>query len=85
MLAVKGFFNDGGFVPLESIDIPKGRVCIVTVLDEPVDITRFANKGEEVKFLRKIFDDFDACDEPLPPEFDEIIAERRSIKRELDL
>jgi len=83
MLAVKGFFNDSGFVPLESVDIPKGRICIITVLDDSVDLSKKADRIEEGKFLQRIFDDFDACDEPLPPEFDEIVADRFSIKREL--
>ena len=88
MLAAKGFFNDSGFVPLDATYIPKGRVCIITVLDELIDLTQSAeikNRMEEKKFLQKIFDDFDTCDEPLPPEFDEIVAERFSIKRELEL
>ena len=74
MLAVKGFFNDSGFVSLESIDIPKGRVCIVTVLDESIDLTIGKDKNEESEFLQKIFDEFDACDEPLPSEFEAIVA-----------
>ena len=85
MLAVKGFFNDSGFVPLEAAAIPKGRICIITVLDESVDLTRNAGTKDEIEFLQKIFDGFDSCDEPLPPEFEEITAERFSIKRELEL
>ena len=85
MLAVKGFFNESGFVPFESIDIPKGRICIITILDESIDLSQNMDKKKEVESLQKIFDDFDACEEPLPPEFEEIVAERFSIKRELEL
>ena len=85
MLAVKGFFNDSGFIPFESINIPKGRICIITVLDETVDLPQLSDRQSEVEKLQKIFDGFDSCDEPLPPEFDRIVADRFSIKREIEL
>jgi len=37
MQAVKAYFDEGKFVPLQPIKIPKGSQAIITILDFPID------------------------------------------------
>jgi len=83
--AYRAYFDDGKFIPFESVKIVKGSQVIVTVLDFPIEDvksnkTSFRQKAALNKFREAIRNS-----DPLPPEFDEVMSQRVSITRELDL
>ena len=80
MQAYRAYYEAGGFIPLDKIDIPEGSQAIVTVLEEsPEDISR-RQRAAMARFREAI-----QTSEPLPPEFDEAMKQRVNITREIDL
>ena len=84
----ESIFNDLGISAAEAVNmfmkqvvLSRGLPVIVTLSSEETDVER----KTKVEFLQKIFSEFDDCDEPLTDEFDEILSERFSINRELEL
>ena len=87
MQACRAYYNNGRFIPFESLEIPEGSQAIITVLDfpaenideSPMDVSR--RQKEAIARFRDVMRNSD----PLPSEFDEIMNQRVNIKRELDL
>ncbi|MDR2935000.1 MAG: hypothetical protein LBV70_03865 [Candidatus Adiutrix sp.] len=81
MEAYQGYTENGKVIPLTDQAIPDGRRAIVTVLEEPAE-SRLARQKKALLALERGLAD---CTEPLPPEFDEIIARRVNLARKLDI
>ncbi len=83
MEAYQGYTENGKVIPLLGQAIPNGRRAIITILDEP---STPESKSERQKRALLAFErGLAECVEPLPPEFDEIIAKRANITRKVDL
>ena len=75
-------YERGRVVPLGNPSIPEGSTLLVTVLDDIAPDDALARQRRAVNtFLEAMRD----CDEPLGPEFDDVINRRFNISRELDL
>jgi hypothetical protein len=83
MEAYQGYTEDGKIIPLADQTLPDGRRAIITVLDEPM--AKESRLERQKKALLALEQGLAECDEPLPPEFDEILARRVNLTRKLDL
>lgn len=81
MEAYQGYFENGRFIPEDHAVIPERKKVIITVLDESAVESRVQRQK---KMMNEVWEDLGKCN-PLPPEFDEILNQRVSIDRELDL
>jgi len=83
MEAYNGYTEGGKAIPLADQVIPDGRKAIITVLDElMITESRLERQKRALLALEKGLAD---CAESLPPEFDEILAGRVNLTRELDI
>jgi hypothetical protein len=79
----QGYIENGRIIPFGNPEIPDGSKVIITVLDE---VLRIESQLERQKRALRAFEKgLVECDEPLPPEFDEILSKRVNFTRELDL
>jgi len=78
MQAVKAYFDEGKFVPFQSVAIPQGSHAIITILDFPIITAPSSSESQLAAF--DIFIDAVRASGEEPPEF-----ERVSFERELDL
>jgi hypothetical protein len=78
--AYKAYYEGGRVIPRGNPLIPEGSELIITVMDSPLK-----SRAERQQEAFKRF--MDAMDNtpPLPDEFDEIIAQRVNIAREVEL
>ena len=83
MEAYLGYTEKGKIITLTNQAIPEGRRAIITVLDEPM--TTESRLERQKKALLALEQGLDSCTEPLPPEFDEILARGVSLTRKSDL
>ena len=87
MQACRAYYSEGRFIPFEPLNIPEGSKAIITVLDFPME--SIDGSPEDTSRRQKeavaCFRDVVRNSDPLPPEFDEIMNQRVSIKRELHL
>lgn len=82
MEAYQGYTENGRIIPLFEQGIPNGRRAIITVLDEsPLPEHTSVRQKKALVALEKALDE---CSEPLPPEFDDILAQRSNIVRSVD-
>jgi len=79
MEAYQGYTEDGKVVPLTNQAIPDGRRAIVTVLEDAE--SRLERQKKALLALEQGLAD---CTEPLPLEFDEILARRINLARKLE-
>ena len=83
MKAYQGYTKNGKIIPLADQTIPDGRRAIITILDEPMAAqSRLERQKKALLALEQGLAD---CDEPLPPEFDAILAQRVNLMRKFDL
>lgn len=78
--AYKAYYEGGRIIPRGNPVIPEGSELIITVMDTPAK-----SRAERQQEAFKRF--MDAMDNtpPLPAEFDEILARRVNITREVEL
>lgn len=85
MQAYRAYYEEGKFVPFEPVKVVKGSQAIVTVLDFPIeDMTSYEVSIRQKKALARFREAMRNSD-PLTPEFDEVMTQRVTISRELDL
>lgn len=84
MSIVKAYFDGLAFVPIGPVSISKGKIVNLSIEHEgtitPENIERlkaFRELTNEIREINKT--------EPLPREFDEILADRIDFTRDLDL
>jgi hypothetical protein len=84
MSAVKAYYDGITFFPIEAMDIPKGKVVSLTIGE---DDTLSPDRAKKLAQLAAINGNLERLNEtePLPPEFDEILAQRVDFSRDLDL
>jgi hypothetical protein len=80
MQAYKAYYESGRVIPRGNPFIPEGSELIVTIMDAP-KISRAERQQEAFKRFMSAMDNTP----PLPAEFDEIIAQRVNITREVEL
>ncbi len=78
--AYKAYYQGGHVIPRGNPFIPEGSELIITIMDDPVT-SRSERQREAFKRFMVAMDNTP----PLPDEFDEIIAKRVNIAREVEL
>jgi len=84
MPTVKAYYNGVTFFPIETLDIPGGKVVNLTIDDEKTTGAEIAQKLAQLEYINNTLEILNKT-EPLPPEFDEILAQRVNFTRALDL
>jgi hypothetical protein len=81
---VKAYYDGTALFPLERVDIPKGKVVNLIFNEEEASNS---NTDQKLSQLARIANNFAELNkvEPLPSEFDELLAKRVNFSRELDL
>lgn len=83
MSIVKAYYNGTAFVPIEPIDMPKGKVVKLSVLEDSANaeiaekLLAFRQLTEEIRELNQ--------EEPFSSELDDMLADQVNFTRELDL
>ena len=85
MSTVRAYYDGITFFPIEALDIPKGKVVSLTIDDEKETLApEIAQKLAQLTYINRNLEKLNEV-EPLPPEFDEILAQRVNFGRVLDL
>ena len=75
MPAVKAYYDGITFFPIETLNIPKGKVVNLTIIEEENPSPEVAQKLAQLAYINNNLRKLNET-EPLPPEFDEILAQR---------
>jgi len=84
MSTVKAYYDGATFFPIEALNIPKGKVVSLTIDEEETLAPEIARKLAQLTYINRNLEKLNEV-EPLPPEFDEILAQRVNFGRVLDL
>jgi hypothetical protein len=84
MQTVKAYYDGITLFPIESLDIPKGKVVNLTVTGEDTLSPQIARKLARLTAINDNLERLNAT-EPLPAEFDEILAQRVNFSGEFNL
>ena len=84
MSTVKAYYDGITFFPFEALNIPKGKVVNLTIAEEETTTPEIARKLAQLAYINSNLEKLNEI-EPLPPEFDEILAQRVNFTRALDL
>jgi hypothetical protein len=84
MTAIKAYFDGITFFPIETINIPKGKVVNLTIDEEDTPSPDIARKLAQLAYINTNLEKLNETD-PLPPEFDAILAQRVNFSGMLDL
>ena len=84
MSTVKAYYDGATFFPIETLDFPKGKVVSLTINEEESPSPEIARKLAQLAYINSNLEELNET-EPLPPEFDEILAHRVNFDRVLDL
>ncbi|MDR0864416.1 MAG: hypothetical protein LBO74_05725 [Candidatus Symbiothrix sp.] len=84
MPTVKAYYNGEVFVPVNPLDIQKGKVFILSVLQTDKSLQEARKK---IIAFRQITNNLHKINvsEPLSPEFDEILSQRTNFKSTINL
>jgi predicted DNA-binding antitoxin AbrB/MazE fold protein len=76
---LKAYYDGNVFVPEIPVDIPTGKVIMVSILREE---TPASNTAKQIMSFKHISDNLRKinCSEPLPAEFDRILSQRVKFK-----
>jgi len=78
MVSVTAFF------PIETLQIPIGRVVNLTIVEEDAPSPEIAKKLAQLAHINSNLEKLNEI-EPLPPEFDKILSQRVNFTRTLEL
>ena len=84
MSTVKAYYDGITFFPIEAINIPKGKVVNLTIDEEETTSPEIAKKLAQLTYINSNLESLNKT-EPLPQEFDELLAQRVNFGRVLDL
>ena len=84
MSTVKAYYDGITFFPIDAPNIPKGKVVNLTISEEETTSPEIARKLAQLTYINSNLENLNQTD-PLPPEFDEILAQRVNFGRVLDL
>jgi hypothetical protein len=75
MSTVKAYYDGRTFFPIETLNIPCGKVVNLTIQEEESPCPEIAQKLAQLAFINSNLVKLNEA-EPLSPEFDEILAQR---------
>ena len=84
MSTVKAYYDGTTFFPIETLNIPKGKVVSLTIDEEESPSPEIARKLAQLAYINSNLEKLNET-EPLPVEFDEILAQRVNFARIIDL
>jgi len=84
MPTVKAYYDGITFYPIESLSIPGGKVVNLIISEEENPDPEIARKLAQLAYVNSNLESLNEA-EPLPPQFDEILAQRINFTRILDL
>ena len=84
MSTIKAYYNGVTFFPIEALSLPKGKVVSLTINEAETPSSEIAKKLSQLAFINSNLEKINKT-EPLPPEFDEILAQRLNFPKVLDL
>ena len=84
MSTVKAYYDGITFFPIETLNIPKGKVVNLTIAEEKTPTPEIARKLAQLAYINSNLEKLNES-EPLSQEFDEILAHRVNFTRVLDL
>jgi len=84
MSTVRAYYDGITFFPIETLNIPKGKVVNLTIDEEDSPSPEIARKLAQLACINSNLENLNET-EPLPQEFDEILAQRVNFSRVLDL
>jgi len=84
MSTVKAYYDGITFFPIETLDIPIGKVVNLTIDEEKTPDPEIAQKLAQLACINNNLKDLNET-EPLTLEFDEILTQRVNFTRVLDL
>ncbi|GHU86132.1 hypothetical protein FACS189473_5410 [Spirochaetia bacterium] len=83
MPTVKAYYDGTTLFPIEALYLPKGKVVNLTIADEGKAGPEIAQKLAQLECIENNLERLNKT-EPIPPEFDEILAHRMNFARGLD-
>jgi hypothetical protein len=84
MQTIKAWYDGATLYPIETLNLPKGKVVNLTINEETAINPEIARKLAQLACINSNLEQLNET-EPLPPEFDEILARRVNFARTLDL
>ena len=84
MSTVKAYYDGITFFPIETLNIPRGKVVNLTIDEEETPSPEIARKLAQLAYINGNLEALNET-EPLPPEFDAILTQRVNFTRILDL
>jgi len=84
MSSVKAYYDGVTFFPIEALNIPKGKVVNLTIDEGETPTPEIARKLAQLAYVNSNLEKLNEI-EPLPPEYDEILAQRINFAKVLDL
>jgi len=84
MPAVKAYYDGATFFPIETLNIPRGRVVNLTIIEEETPSPEIAQKLAQLVYINSNFQKLNET-EPLSPEYDEILSQRVNFARTLEI
>jgi hypothetical protein len=84
MSTVKAYYDGVTFFPIEALNIPKGKVVNITIDEEESLNPEIAKKLTQLACINSNLEKLNET-EPLPPGFDEILAQRVNFSGTIDL
>ena len=84
MPTVKAYFDGNTFFPIEALNISRGKVVSLTIDEEEIPSPDIARKLAQLAYINGNLEKLNET-EPLPSEFDKILAQRVNFAKVLDL
>ena len=84
MPTVKAYYDGITFFPIEALNISRGKVVSLTIEEEEIPSPEIAQKLAQLAYINGNLERLNET-EPLPPDFDAILAQRVNFARVLDL
>ena len=81
---MKAYYDGITFFPIETLNIPKGKVVNLTIDEEETLSPEIARKLAQLAYINNNLEKLNES-EPLSPEFDKILAQRVNFTRAPDL
>jgi len=75
MSTVRAYYDGITFFPIESLNIPIGKVVSLTIEEEDTPSPEIARKLAQLAYINSNLEKLNEI-EPLPPEFDEVLVQR---------
>ena len=84
MSSVTAYYNGSAFIPVEPVDINAGEIVKLTVIKDESKEAKITRKMAAFRRITRNLQELNET-EPLPPEFDKIIAQGVNFTREIEL